>query len=40
MSGIAPCAAAGAADNMANTTIQASFDMAEVLQALVNCYFR
>jgi hypothetical protein len=41
MSGIAPCAAAGAAENVANnTTIQASFDMAEVLQALVNCYFR
>jgi len=35
MSGIALCATAGAADNVANTTIQASFDMAQVLQALV-----
>src|SRR5262245_44911517 len=37
MSGTALCAAAGAAEKVANTTIQASFDMAEVLQAFIVC---
>jgi hypothetical protein len=39
-SGIALCAAAGAAESAANTTIQASLDMAEVLQAFIVFHFR
>ena len=39
-SGIAPCcAAAGAAVSIASTTIQASFDMVELLQALIASLF-
>src|SRR5215472_12096364 len=39
-SGIAPCCAdAGAAVSVASTTIQASFDMVELLQALIASLF-